>query len=161
VALVETPLYALIDATQFQLVLVNLCTNALHALRGRRGAIVIGLDSVLFNNGSVQCPVALRPGHYAHVWVQDNGCGMDASTRERIFEPFYTTKPVGQGTGLGLSVAHGIVAAHHGSIKVDSAPGQGSTFHLYFPLVAEPGDMAPSDAALSGRAGPSYSRIAS
>jgi CheY-like chemotaxis protein len=74
---------------------------------------------------------------------------MDAGTRERIFEPFFTTKPVGQGTGLGLSVVHGIVAAHHGAIAVDSEPGQGSTFHLYFPVVEQEAVAPPAEPAVA------------
>jgi CheY-like chemotaxis protein len=115
---------------------MNLCTNAWHALQGQTGRIGVGLERI-------ECPAAATsrgagdppPGEYAHVWVSDSGCGMDAATQSRIFEPFFTTKPVGQGTGLGLSVVHGIVAAHQGTISVESAPGQGSTFHLYLPLV--------------------------
>jgi CheY-like chemotaxis protein len=72
-------------------------------------------------------------GPLAHLWVSDNGSGMDESTLERIFDPFFTPKPVGQGMGLGLSVVHGIVRAHEGAISVDSSPGGGSTFHLYLP----------------------------
>jgi PAS domain S-box-containing protein len=139
------------DATQVQQVLMNLCTNAWHALQGGSGHIRIGLDTVELADGDAH---RLPPGRYAHVWVSDTGCGMDAATRERIFEPFYTTKPVGQGTGLGLSVAHGIVVAHHGAIDVDSRVGEGTTFHLYFPVAQpQPGDGEAPHAAAAGARG--------
>ncbi|CAM3656353.1 response regulator [Roseateles saccharophilus] len=134
--LCEAPLYVDGDATQLQQVLMNLCTNAWHALRGETGRIVIGLETVHLDAMAARALSGLVAGPYAHLWVSDTGTGMDAATRERIFEPFFTTKPTGQGTGLGLSVVHGIIVAHHGSVAVDSAPGQGSTFHLYLPAVA-------------------------
>ena len=135
VVLTDTPLHVHADATQIQQVLMNLCTNAWHALLDGPGCIRIGLDDVILDGANALHPGGLPAGTYAHLWVSDTGIGMDAATRERIFEPFFTTKPVGQGTGLGLSVVHGILAAHHGAIEVDSAPGQGSTFHLYLPAV--------------------------
>jgi PAS domain S-box-containing protein len=119
------PVWASVDATQVQQVLMNLCTNAWHALPMEGGRIEIGLDGV-----------PAGPAPCAHLWVRDNGHGMDAATRARIFDPFFTTKPVGQGTGLGLSVVHGIVRAHGGTIEVETAPGQGSTFHVRLPAVA-------------------------
>jgi CheY-like chemotaxis protein len=76
----------------------------------------------------------LQHGPHAHLWVADDGCGIEPAVRERIFDPFYTTKPPGQGTGLGLAVVQGIVRSHRGAITVDSAPGRGSRFDLYFPL---------------------------
>jgi PAS domain S-box-containing protein len=153
------PLHVLADATQLQQVLMNLCTNAWHAMRGETGRIVVGLECAELPNAQQALPHALAAGTYAHLWVSDSGCGMDAATRSRIFEPFFTTKPVGQGTGLGLSVAHGIVTSHHGTIHVDSAPGQGSTFHIYLPLAqsVEPaplsdwGALAPTQAAGQGQ----------
>ena len=141
-SLADAPLHVLADATQFQQVLMNLCTNAWHALQGETGRIGVGLECVPLPAGASQRPGTLAPGEYAHVWVSDTGCGMDLATRARIFDPFFTTKAVGQGTGLGLSVVDGIVAAHHGAISVDSALGQGSTFHLYLPLV-DPDEPAP------------------
>jgi signal transduction histidine kinase len=134
----EAPLHVDGDATQLQQVLMNLCTNAWHALRGDVGRIVVGLEPVHLDAATARSLSGLVTGPYAHLWVSDTGMGMDAATRERIFEPFFTTKPTGQGTGLGLSVVHGIVVAHQGSIAVDSVAGQGSTFHLYLPAVAPP-----------------------
>jgi signal transduction histidine kinase len=132
--LANEPLYARADATQIQQVLMNLCTNAWHALQGRPGRVLVALEAIEVDaQTTTRAGTELVAGRYAHLWVQDTGCGMDAATRARIFEPFFTTKPMGQGTGLGLSVVHGIVAAHHGAIRVDSAPGEGTTVHLYLP----------------------------
>ncbi|MEP7217198.1 MAG: ATP-binding protein, partial [Anaerolineaceae bacterium] len=128
------PLNVLADATQIQQVLMNLCTNAWHALEGKPGRVRVGLESVVFDSDFAKIPGGLDPGDYAHLWVSDDGCGMDIAIQQRIFEPFFTTKPVGVGTGLGLSVVHGIMMAHRGAISVDSAPGRGSTFHIYLPL---------------------------
>ncbi len=130
-----------VDATQLQQVLLNLCTNAWHALPGGAGRIVVGMDTIMLGPAEAERLGGLAAGAHAHVWVSDNGSGMDEATRSRIFEPFYTTKPVGQGTGLGLAVVHGIMATHGGAISVDSTPGAGSSFHLYFPCA---GDAAPA-----------------
>ncbi len=147
-ALSDEPIDVRADTTQIQQVLMNLCTNAWHALDGRSGSICVGLERADGDAATPGWPAALAPGRYAHVWVRDSGSGMDAATRERIFEPFFTTKPAGLGTGLGLSVVHGIVSAHQGAITVDSRPGAGSTFHVYLPAApageppaAETGEM--------------------
>jgi signal transduction histidine kinase len=135
--LAETPLYVRADATQLQQVLMNLCTNAWHALHDKAGQVVIGLDAAHIDDVDAHAR-GLDAGAYAHLWVKDTGSGMDTRTLERVFEPFFTTKSTGQGTGLGLSVVHGIVAAHHGSITVETSLGEGSTFHVLLPATAEP-----------------------
>jgi len=133
----EVPLYVHADATQLQQVLMNLCTNAWHALHDKAGQIVMGLDALEIDAADAPAR-GLESGAYAHLWVKDTGSGMDDRTLERAFEPFFTTKSTGQGTGLGLSVVHGIVAAHHGSITVDTLLGEGSTFHVLLPATSEP-----------------------
>ena len=157
----EPPRPVAVDATQLQQVLMNLCTNAWHALPGGAGQIVIGLAPCTLDAATAErLGGGLAAGPCAHLWVHDDGCGMDEATRARIFEPFYTTKPVGQGTGLGLSVVHGIVASHGGAITVDSQPGRGSTFDLYFPLAplrpataATAAGSAPADTPAAAAAG--------
>ena len=144
--LIDTPLHVYADGTQIQQVLVNLCTNAWHALPDGLGCITVGLEEQSLDAAAARAAGAWPPGRYAHLWVHDTGIGMDAQTRARIFEPFFTTKPAGQGTGLGLSVVHGIVAAHQGAITVDSASGEGSTFHLYFPTHQDQGAAVAGDA---------------
>ena len=135
--LADESLCAMADPTQLEQVLVNLCTNAWHALAGRPGRIGVALASAeLDAEQSRALGLGLGPGRYVRLSVQDTGQGMSALTRARIFEPFFTTKPLGEGTGLGLAVAHGIVAAHGGAIHVQTAEGQGSTFAVYLPRVA-------------------------
>ena len=137
VALSAEPLFVLADATQVEQVLMNLCTNAWHSLGGKPGRVAVSLAGVdLDATASRQLGAGLTPGAYVRLSVEDNGRGMDAETRARIFEPFFTTKPVGEGTGLGLAVAHGIISAHGGIIRVQTAPGEGSTFEIYLPRSA-------------------------
>ncbi|MBL8305318.1 MAG: response regulator [Rubrivivax sp.] len=127
------------DGTQVQQVLLNLCTNAWHALQGAPGVIEIGATVAADH----EAPAGLPDGPLAHLWVRDSGIGMDEATRARIFEPFFTTKPVGSGTGLGLAVVHGIVTEHRGAITVDTAPGQGATFHVWLPAARSDAPPAP------------------
>ncbi len=122
----------LADATQIHQVVMNLCTNAWHALNEQPGQIAVDLAPITLTQPLHSFQTALPPGFYVRLSIRDTGCGMEPETVERIFDPFFTTKPVGQGTGLGLSVVHGIVRGHEGAIVVDSHPGQGTTFHLYF-----------------------------
>ncbi|MBI3782009.1 MAG: PAS domain S-box protein [Deltaproteobacteria bacterium] len=125
----ETP-NVLADPTQIHQVLMNLCTNSWRAMQGEQGRIEIRLEGVTVDGESAR---GALPGQYVRLSVTDNGVGMDAATVKRIFEPFFTTKPVGEGTGLGLSVVHGIVKAHGGWIRVSSRSSIGTTFDLYFP----------------------------
>jgi PAS domain S-box-containing protein len=128
------------DATQVHQVVVNLLTNASHAIKAGKGTIAVKLSAAQITSDSAQMPVA--PGNYALLTVSDDGCGMDEAVVQRIFEPFFTTKAKGEGTGLGLSVVHGIMKAHGGSISVTSRVGQGTTFHLYFPAAQQPGQLS-------------------
>lgn len=136
----------LADATQLHQVLMNLCTNAWHALNGHPGTIAIEVASVQVPRSLQALHTLLPAGQYARLSVRDSGCGMTQETIERIFDPFFTTKPVGQGTGLGLSVVHGIVQGHDGGIVVDSDLGLGTTFHLYFPAIDAAPVHTPHDA---------------
>ena len=123
------------DPTQIQQVLMNLCTNAAHAMREKGGALDIELSdySVSPSNGN---PDGIKPGLYVKLTVRDTGTGMSPDIMDKIFDPFFTTKKLGEGTGLGLSVVHGIVKQHDGHITVESEPGRGSTFTVYFPQIA-------------------------
>ena len=155
----------LADPAQIDQVLINLCTNAWHAMKGHAGRIDIRLEGITMDAQAAAAAVDLRPGHFARLSVTDTGIGMDAATLQRIFEPFFTTKPVGQGTGLGLSVVHGIVKTHGGAVTVRSQQGTGTTFSLYFPAVEAPAENARStgrgSAAAGGRAENTVNGIAS
>jgi CheY-like chemotaxis protein len=114
-------------------------------MEGQPGQLTVNLESFQPDETLIQAHPELRPVQYARLTVADTGHGMDAKTLERIFEPFFTTKPVGKGTGLGLAVVHGIVQAHEGAITVESQPGQGTTFHLYFPAQRSAADLTEAD----------------
>jgi len=121
------------DGTQIHQILMNLCTNASHAMPDG-GTLSIVLDVVTFNELEAHGFVDLEPGAYMKLWVKDTGSGMDPEVKKRIFDPYFTTKGKGQGTGMGLSVVHGILKAHGGAVHVASEVGEGSSFYLYFPI---------------------------
>jgi two-component system cell cycle sensor histidine kinase/response regulator CckA len=123
----------LADATQVEQALLNLCTNAVHAIGAERGSIHVDAAAVQPDQRLSE-RLGLAPIDYVALTVRDNGPGMDAATLQRVFEPFFTTKPVGQGTGLGLAVVHGVMRTHEGGVDVQSTPGNGSRFTLYFPV---------------------------
>jgi two-component system cell cycle sensor histidine kinase/response regulator CckA len=138
----ETPLRPSFDATQIQQVLINLVTNAVQAMPDGAGRIDVHLERVTLSESELHKDhmladiTAKHPGPCIRLTVQDNGPGMTAEIARRIFEPFYTTKPVGEGTGLGLSVVLGIVQGHEGAIRVDSTPGLGAMFRIHLPIMA-------------------------
>ncbi len=126
----------LADPTQVEQAVLNLCTNAIHAIGDGRGMVQVTLQTV--QPDQRQCErLGLALGVYVVLSVADSGPGIDAAILQRIFEPFFTTKPVGQGTGLGLSVVHGVMRTHGGAVDVQSAIGQGCCFTLYFPAMPE------------------------
>lgn len=127
------------DPTQIHQVLVNLCTNAAQALEQTGGVIELTLDKTEITASGTGRRLGLAAGHYLCLSVADNGPGIAPEAMEHIFEPYFTTKAFGKGTGMGLAVVHGIVKNCGGAIEVVSHLGQGATFHLYFPaIVAEP-----------------------
>ncbi|MDB6038193.1 MAG: hypothetical protein JWM99_2034 [Verrucomicrobiales bacterium] len=133
----------LADSSQIYQVMMNLATNASHAMRQCGGVLDVGLSSETVESGSILTIPGLAPGRYLKITVTDSGEGMLPEVVDRVFEPFFTTKPIGEGTGLGLSVVHGIIKAHDGAIFVQSQLGHGSTFELYFPAVKTGPTLAP------------------
>ena len=127
----------LADSTQMHQIIMNLCTNAYHAMMGKGGVLTIKLDKRKVGARSINGSLKIQKGTYVRLSISDTGHGMDKRTVERIFEPFFTMKEVGSGSGLGLSVVHGIVSNYHGTIVVDSVPGEGSRFTIYLPQHSE------------------------
>lgn len=124
--------------TQLHQVLLNLCANAERAMRATGGVLDVRLEAVHVDATLAAAHPELTPGPHARLTVRDTGHGMAPEVLERIYEPFFTTKDVGEGTGMGLAVAHGIVASHGGAMTVTSAPGKGTTFAIYLPCSDEP-----------------------
>jgi PAS domain S-box-containing protein len=125
--------FVLADAGQIQQIILNLATNSAHAMKEKGGVLEISLSPIQVDELLAARNPDFRPGPYVRLTVSDSGHGMDTATQERIFEPFFTTKPQGEGSGLGLSVVHGIVKSHEGAITVYSEVGRGTSFNIYFP----------------------------
>jgi two-component system, cell cycle sensor histidine kinase and response regulator CckA len=121
------------NPTQLQQVLINLCANAVHAMDDK-GKLQISLDKVSLGPHSKFLGQDKPPGNYVRLSVKDSGHGMSQATLEKIFDPFFTTKRVGEGTGMGLSVVHGIIEGYGGMIAARSKPGKGSTFDVFLPV---------------------------
>jgi signal transduction histidine kinase len=119
--------------TYIHQILMNLCSNAYHAMKDTGGTLSISLKAVAIEKEGKENEFGVKPGPYLVLSVSDTGHGMDETVREKIFEPYFTTKKQGEGTGLGLSVIMGIIKRHRGHINVSSEPGKGTTFRIYLP----------------------------
>jgi len=125
------------DEAQLEQAILNLALNARDAMLTGGHFTITTARARLDATFAARYPsIEVRPGEYAHIVLSDDGEGMSAETLERVFEPFFTTKPVGQGTGLGLATVYGIVKQSNGYVWADSAPGKGTTFHVYLPQAA-------------------------
>lgn len=120
------------DPTQIHQVLMNLFSNASHALKETGGTVELTMEEINLSPTRART-LGLSPGPHVRLAVRDDGPGMSPEVKERIFDPFFTTKPVGEGTGLGLSVIHGIVTDAEGAIHIDSQPGKGTCCEVFFP----------------------------
>ncbi len=132
------------DSTQIHQLIMNLCTNAAHAMQKGGGTLEARLDRVILDEEAARQYAELGPGRYRRISISDTGTGMDMETMDRVFEPFFTTKRAGEGTGMGLAVVHGIVKSHDGAITVYSEPGRGSTFRVYLPEILDEAEDEPS-----------------
>ena len=127
------PKVVLADATQIRQVMMNFGTNAAHAMRESGGILEVNLDEVYLDEEAVKNYDGINSGSYLELTVSDTGHGMTPQLMKRIFEPYFTTKKTGEGTGMGLAVIHGIVKSHGGDISVQSQPGKGTTFKVFLP----------------------------
>ena len=143
----------LADPTSIHQVIMNLCTNAVHAMQERGGALSVSLSNIDIDSESLSSQIrGIVPGAYIRLLVADTGHGMAPQMIKRIFEPYFTTKKQGEGTGLGLSVVHGIVTQLGGVVTVYSQPDEGTIFHVYLPriLSSEETEVATERAPLVG-----------
>jgi PAS domain S-box-containing protein len=137
----------LADPTRIHQVLMNLCTNAAHAMGRAGGTLTVELSEITLDPDATSVLPDLLPGKYLTLTVGDTGHGIAPEILPKIFDPYFTTKRRGQGTGLGLATVHGIVKSYGGSIRVSSTPGQGTFFQVYFPVMSAPETPAPETPA--------------
>jgi len=129
------------DITQINQVIMNLGANAAFAMKGKTGILEISLDEVYLDAEAIKSYTELKPGPYLRLSVHDTGRGIPREVLKHIFEPYFTTKKIGEGTGMGLAVIHGIVKGHRGDITVYSEPEKGTTFNIFFPQLQLDGDF--------------------
>ena len=125
------------NPTQINQVLINLCTNAIHAMREKGGVLEVNLENIVLDAASASHYHNLSPGKYFKLTVNDTGHGIEPKNLKRIFDPYFTTKRVGEGSGMGLSVVHGIVKSHGGAISINSEPGKGTIFDVLLPCIED------------------------
>ncbi|MEO5328711.1 MAG: ATP-binding protein [Magnetococcus sp. THC-1_WYH] len=133
------------DAARIQQMVMNLCTNAVESMEETGGVLRVALQEIMVDQEMIHnhVPLAkLHPGPHMRLSIQDQGIGIPPANRDRLFEPFFTTKSIGKGSGLGLSVVHGIIQTHEGAITVDSTEGLGSTFQVFLPTVQKTADQS-------------------
>lgn len=133
----DSNIYVPAESTKIHQVIMNLCANAAHALEDEPGILSVKLEIV---SETDFVPIGLEPGRYARLIVKDNGVGMPPEIKDRIFEPYFTTRRRGRGTGMGLATVHGIIKNHNGAIFVQSSPGMGAEISVYLPLIDGKGE---------------------
>lgn len=127
--------YIQADPTQIHQILMNLCTNAYHAMEAEGGTLTISLKNKMLGPNDLKSESSMQPGSFVQLTIEDTGVGIEPEIREKIFDPYFTTKEIGKGTGMGLATVHGIVQSYGGSITCDSRPGRGTIFYITFPSV--------------------------
>jgi len=125
------------DPTQIQQIMINLCNNAVQAMNANGGIMEISLENMMLDENDALQYNDISPGNYVRISVRDTGCGIPPEIKERVFDPFFTTRDVGKGTGIGLAVVHGIVKNHNGAISIHSEAGKGTCFYILLPSVEE------------------------
>jgi len=133
----DASMYVMADSTQIHQILMNLCTNAHHAMAQTGGVMEVDLSAVDIQAGANASDAPVAPGEWIKLTVSDTGGGIPEAIRDRIFDPYFSTKGKGLGTGLGLAVVHGIVKSYGGAVEVWSQPGEGSVFTIYLPRLAD------------------------
>ena len=133
------------DPTQMHQVIMNLCTNAYHAMGERGGVLTVRLTEKPITGGRDVFDQTIKQGSYLELEVTDTGHGMDDEILKKAFDPYFTTKEIGKGTGFGLALVHAIVEEHGGHIKVKSRVGQGSSFFIYLPVIEDRDVNPPED----------------
>jgi CheY-like chemotaxis protein len=127
----------LADPTQVHQIVMNLCTNAFHAMEQTGGVLEITLRDCELSLSDLKSFPEVKAGKFVELSISDSGPGIASEIRNKIFEPYFTTKEIGKGTGMGLSIIHGITAAMGGLVTCDSKLGEGTTFHVYFPVIEQ------------------------